>query len=110
MDCMHSLAPHDEDLLNYALDGDPLATEQREHLEQCEICQQRLAFYRDTHNFFVARLYRRQCPTGTQLSFYCADMLPAQERLSVAAHVRTCPLCANEVAELRRLTRDFEPF
>ncbi len=107
---MHSMAPNDVDLLNFALDGEPLPATQREHLDQCEICQRRLASYKQAHNSLVSQLYRRQCPTATQLSFYCADMLPENERMSIASHLRDCPLCMNEVVDLRRLLKDFEPF
>jgi hypothetical protein len=110
MDCMHAMAPNDVDLLNFALDDEPLPEKVREHLEQCNICQRRLATYKHIHNALLSSLYRRQCPTGTQLSFYCADMLQENERLSIAAHLLDCPLCMNEVSELRQLLKDVEPF
>ena len=102
MDCMHAMAPNDEELLGFALDEEALSAPTREHLEQCEICQQRLARYKQVNSSIVSQLYRRLCPTGTQLSLYCADLLPVEERTRVAAHVLDCPLCAAEVAETRR--------
>lgn len=102
MDCMHAMAPNDEELLGFALDEEALSAPTREHLEQCEICQQRLARYKQVSSSIVSQLYRRLCPTGTQLSLYCADLLPVEERTRVAAHVLDCPLCAAEVAETRR--------
>jgi hypothetical protein len=102
MDCMHAMAPNDEELLGFALDEEALSVQTREHLEQCEICQQRLARYKQVNSSIVSQLYRRLCPSGTRLSLYCADLLPVEERTRVAAHVLDCPLCAVEVAETRR--------
>jgi hypothetical protein len=96
------MAPNDEELLGFALDEETLSARTREHLEQCEICQQRLATYKQVNSSLVSQLYRRLCPTGTQLSLYCAELLPDEERARVAPHVLDCPLCTAEVAETRR--------
>jgi hypothetical protein len=110
MDCLHSMAPDDEELVRLALDEQPLHSGAKEHLEQCAICQQRLAHYKRTNAFLLARLYRSQCPDATGLNHYCAGMLPADEAIGIAYHLQLCPLCANEVAEIRRLLASFEPF
>ena len=102
MDCLHSMAPSDEELLSFALGEEPLPEEAKGHLEQCTICQERLARYRETHSFLVSHLYRHSCPDATQLSFYCADLLPPDEKMHIANHLLQCPLCAAEVAETRR--------
>jgi hypothetical protein len=106
MDCLHSMAPNDEELLSFALGEEPLPEEAKGHLEQCAICQERLARYRETHTFLVSHLYRHSCPDATQLSFYCANLLPADERMHIANHVLQCPLCSAEVAETRRFLAD----
>ena len=102
MDCLDAMAPNDEELLGFALDEQPLSTTTSEHLEQCEICQQRLAEYKVVNSSIVSRLYRRLCPSGTQLSLYCADLLPDEERTRIASHILDCPLCTAEVAVTRR--------
>ena len=106
MDCMDSLAPNDEALLSFALGEEPLPEEAKRHLEQCAVCQERLARYRETHTFLVSHLYRHSCPDATQLSFYCADLLPADEKMHIATHLLECPLCSAEVAETRRFLAD----
>ncbi|MDQ2903569.1 MAG: hypothetical protein M3Y81_08455 [Chloroflexota bacterium] len=106
MDCLHPLAPDDEELLRLALDDEALSPEASRHLEQCEICRQRLATYKDTQTFLVSHLYRRQCPAGSQLSYYCAGLLAGDERQRIAAHIRECPLCTQEVAETRRFMKE----
>jgi len=102
MDCLNSIAPSDEDLIGFALDGEPLSKEARSHLEQCETCKQRLDRYKQVNAFLVLRLYRSQCPTVAQLSFYCVGLVPVEERTRIANHILDCPLCASEVADTRR--------
>jgi hypothetical protein len=101
MDCLNSIAPTDEQLLGFALDGDTLPEVARNHLEQCQTCQQRLARYEQANAYLLSRLYRSLCPSGEELSLYCAGLLPDDERMRVANHVLECPLCAVEVAETR---------
>ena len=102
MDCLNPTAPDDEEPLQFALDGEALSAEASRHLEQCTSCQQRLASYKNIHTSLVSRLYRSQCPDGTKLSLYCADLLPPGERLSIANHLLDCPLCAAEAADARQ--------
>ena len=109
MDCLHSIAPDDEELLRFALDGEPLREEAREHLAQCETCQQRLAQFQQMNAALTAQLYRSQCPDAEQLSFYCTDLVSADDKMHIAAHLLDCPLCAAEVAETRRFMAEVEP-
>ncbi len=105
-DCLGPMAPTDEELLSYALDGEPLSEEAREHLEHCSICQQRLTNYTQTNAFLTSQLYRSQCPTVTELTDYCADanfnLLSRDERIHIADHIRICPLCTVEVSTLQQ--------
>ncbi len=105
MDCQNSIAPTDEELLSFALDGEALPDAARTHLEQCATCQQRLARYEQANTYLISHLYRSQCPTGEQISLYCAGFLPENERMSIATHVLECPLCAAEVEDTRRFLR-----
>ncbi len=109
MDCLHFKAPGDDELSSFVIDEEPLSPEAKEHLEQCEICQQRLAMYKQFHTYLVSRLYRFQCPSGTRLSLYCAGLLAADKQMEVAAHLLLCPLCADEVAVTRRFLAAVEP-
>src|SRR5258708_17554941 len=102
MDCQNSIAPTDEELLSFALDGEALPDAARTQLEQCATCQQRLARYEQASAYLISHLYRSQCPTGEQISLYCADLLPENERTRIATHVLECPLCAAEVEDTRR--------
>ena len=109
MDCLHSSAPDDEELLRFALDEEPLRKEAREHLAQCETCQQRLRMFKQVNNALTAKFYRSQCPSAEQISFYCANLLPADDKMHIAAHILDCPLCSAEVADTRRFMAEVEP-
>src|SRR6516225_4164455 len=111
MDCLNSVAPTDEELISFALDDEALPEEAINHLKQCETCQKRLARYKQTNTFLLSHLYRSQCPSGQELSLYCAGLLPDTESIRIANHVLDCPLCANEVEETRKFFRtlDVEP-
>ena len=108
MDCPHSIAPSDEELLTYALDGEALSSRAQHHIEQCETCQRRLARYQKANAFLVSRLYRSLCPSGAELSDYCSDSgssLAQEDSVRIASHLQECPLCAAEVDETRRFFR-----
>src|SRR5258708_22587654 len=109
MDCSHFMAPGNEELLGFVLDEDPLSKEAREHLEQCEIWQQRLARYRQTYASLVSHLYRRECPTGTRLSLYCACLLPTDDQMSITTHLLACPLCTSGAADTLRFLVTMSP-
>ncbi len=102
MDCLHPIAPNDEELLRFALDGEAVPEEVSRHLEQCTTCQQRLARYKKVHYILVSQLYRSQCPSGTDLSLYCAGLLPEEQRIRIANHVLDCPLCFAEAQDTRQ--------
>src|SRR5579863_305695 len=106
MDCLHSQAPNDEELLSYALDGEASPAQKQAHLDQCDLCQKRLAGYKQVNDSLVSQLYRRFCPDGLQLSLYCENLLPDDEKIRIATHVLDCPLCTREVAETRRFIRE----
>lgn len=107
MDCKDSLAPNDEELLRFALDGEALSEETQNHIERCETCKRRIATYRQANTFLLSHLYRSECPTGEELSLYCAayDFLSEEKRISIANHILDCPLCAAEAEETRKFLR-----
>src|SRR5947207_2579544 len=108
MDCLNSIAPTDEELISFALDDEALPAEANNHLQQCETCQKRLATYKQTNTYLLSHLYRSQCPSGQELSLYCAGLVSDEDRIRIANHVLDCPLCANEVAETRQFLRTLD--
>jgi len=108
MDSLHALAPSNEELMSVAYNEGTLPEEERKHLEQCPICQQRLATYIRTNELLRSKLYRSLCPSAVDLNFYCLGGLPEKERISIASHILDCPLCAEEVEEIRREQANFD--
>jgi len=114
-DCLNPMAPDDEELMRYALDGEVLSEEAKKHLDACPICQQRVALYTGTNAFLTSQLYRSQCPSPARLTDYCApvalNLLSGNQRMSIADHASTCPLCSAEIASIRRdlVTTDLFP-
>lgn len=104
MDCTDSIAPNDEELLRFALDGAALSEDAQNHLARCETCKRRLASYQQANTFLLSHLYRSDCPSATELSMYCAqyDFLPEERRIQLANHILDCPLCAAEAEESRK--------
>ncbi len=109
-DRLHALAPSNEDLMSLAYDEGTLSSEEQDHLEQCPICQERLATYKDTNSFMLSSLYRSLCPSAVDLNYYCLGGLPVEERTSIANHLLDCPLCVGEVVEIRREQANYDLF
>jgi hypothetical protein len=110
MDCLHSMAPSDEEILRYVLDGEPLAGEAGEHIKSCSICQHRLACYAHTEKYLIARLYRSECPSAMELNLFCASMLAPDEAEYVAGHIEYCPLCRQEMQNIQDMLATFDSF
>lgn len=103
IDCQNSMAPKDEDLLRHTLDEEPLPVATKVHLDQCALCQQRLATYIRTNSVLLIQLYRSQCPTVAELGNYCCGLLPADDEVRITRHVKLCPLCAEEATDTYRM-------
>ena len=106
MDCLHDIAPSDEELIGFALDGEALSEEASSHLEQCETCQRRLDRYQRANACLVSRFYRSQCPDAGQLTYYSIGGLSPEGRQRIASHLLDCPLCMAEVEEARRYMQE----
>lgn len=110
LDCSDALAPTNEDLLCLAYDEGPLSAQSLAHFEQCSICQQRLATFIEMNSTLHEKLLYRLCPSGLKLNFYCLGGVSDEERARIAAHILDCPLCAEDVKQIRQLQASFEPF
>jgi anti-sigma factor ChrR (cupin superfamily) len=97
---MNRLHASQEDLLAFALDQRPLSPAVRQHLDQCDFCQEQVICYQNTVTYLLPRLYRNQCPSGSDLSYYCLPgALSETEQSQISKHLACCPLCASELAE-----------
>ena len=79
------------------------------HLEKCSYCRQRAKALDGFQKHLTARLYRATCPSSMELGDYHLRLLPPSQMLIVAQHVRECPHCAGEVAELESFLSELKP-
>ena len=105
MDASNASSPIDEELLRYALDGDPLSDEAKTYVGQNQATQRRLTQLMRVHSALTETLYRSQCPPAHRLAEYCAplsyNLFSPEERTGLAQHISTCPLCTAEVTAIR---------
>ncbi|HET9589668.1 MAG TPA: hypothetical protein VFO91_12855 [Anaerolineales bacterium] len=97
--CVFPPELEDKQLLAH-LDNPEASPEITRHLEQCPHCREKAQSLDRLQKRLTARLYRVSCPSSMELGEYHLRMLPAPQMLVVAQHVRGCPHCTREVAEL----------
>ena len=100
-ECVDPLELEEGELMAY-VDGQESERVQA-HLARCPHCVAQIAAYRHTAAVLRATLHRLSCPSPEQLGLYQLNLLPAEERLILARHVRECPHCARELEELARV-------
>src|SRR4030095_4021821 len=76
------------------------------HLQQCPYCQNRAKAFEYMQNRLKSRLFRATCPPSLELAEFYMRTLPTSQMLTVSAHLRGCPHCAREVAELGEFMGD----
>jgi anti-sigma factor RsiW len=70
------------------------------HIRACPFCSERVNRWTLLQNSLRKQLYRVTCPTPMELGDYHLGLLPPPQVLVIAQHVRECPFCRREVAEL----------
>ncbi len=76
------------------------------HLEQCDYCRARAKGLERLRDQVRSRVYRVACPPALELGEYYLRLLPANQSLTVAGHVRECKHCAKELAQLETFLKD----
>lgn len=87
------------DLLAYAL-GEASQSIQS-HIRSCPACLAKADQLRKIARTLGKLMYRCDCPEAIILGQYQMDLLPSQEKLKVALHLRNCPNCTREIALLQ---------
>src|SRR6476619_5406343 len=98
MKCITSPALDDTQIISYVegeADDAVLA-----HMREGAYCSERANHCTLLQNDLRKQLYRINCPTPMEIGDYHLGLLPAPQALVVAQHVRECPFCRREVAEL----------
>lgn len=76
--------------------------EVQEHVRRCPHCAAQVEAQRRTTAITRAALHRLSCPDSEDLGLYQLRLLPESEQLIVARHMRECPHCQRELAELAK--------
>lgn len=98
----------DTQLLAY-LDDDKSNPETAHHLEKCSYCRKKAAALDRLQKRMTSQLYRVTCPTPSDLGEYHLRMLPASQMLVLGQHLRECPHCAREIAQLEEFMSEPAP-
>ena len=99
--CINPNEIEEGDLVAY-LHGDA-SPQVIEHVAHCAFCAGQVEQLRMVDAQLLAAFYRDACPTAEVLADFALNRLSATEKLRVAAHVRRCPGCSEEVAAVRDL-------
>ncbi|HSL45684.1 MAG TPA: hypothetical protein VK897_19775 [Anaerolineales bacterium] len=104
MKCISSPALDDAQIMSYVEgEGDDAVAS---HIRECPYCRERAEQWTHLQNRLQQKLYRVSCPTPMELGDYHLGLLPAPQVLVIAQHLRECPLCRREVAELEEFLTD----
>ncbi len=99
MNCVSPPELDDRQLLAY-LDGEADHAVAA-HLEQCGYCREKAHQLARLQNRLTARLHRLTCPLPMELGEYHLRLLAPAQATAVDQHLRECPHCAREVAQLK---------
>jgi len=78
------------------------------HIKKCLYCAERANRLTLFQNRLRAQLYRATCASSMELGDYHLGLLPASQKLVVAQHIRECPHCRREIAELEEFLAEPE--
>ena len=70
------------------------------HIKKCPYCAERAREVTLLQQRMRARYYRSTCPSSMELGDYHLKLLPKPQELIVAQHVRECPHCRLDLAQL----------
>ena len=98
MECSFPPELDDEKLWTF-VDGEA-DDETRYHLERCEYCNGKLKELMRQRDNVGLRVFRVYCPTSLELGEHYLHILPPNQSLVVAQHVRRCKHCQQELAQL----------
>ena len=104
--CLFPPELEDKQLMAY-LDDPDAHQEITDHLEKCTYCREKAGALAGFQKKLTSRLYRSACPSPAELGEYHLHLLRASQMLLIGKHVRECPYCAKEVADLKKYLSEF---
>lgn len=75
----------------------------REHVDCCPTCASKVTQLRKASQGLLEHIYRASCPEPERWGQYHFNFLSSQEELVMAAHLRTCLHCTQELQTLTTL-------
>jgi anti-sigma factor RsiW len=72
-----------------------------EHVRACSACRARVSVYTALERQLLTGLFAPTCPQSLTLAEFALDLLPTEERATVADHLTRCPHCRAVVHSLR---------
>ena len=72
----------------------------RAHVENCPACASKVRELQEMSQILQTGLYRIACPSPVELMKFQDGAPSPADRLIIAAHLRSCPLCPTELAEM----------
>ena len=97
-ECINPALIEGGDLIAY-VDGEADALV-RQHVESCPACLRRAGELGQVTQGVLGMMYRASCPEPEQLGLHHLKLLSASEELVMAAHLRKCVHCTEELALL----------
>jgi hypothetical protein len=73
-----------------------------QHVRRCKFCAEEVGQRRSLNRDLTTLFYRFECPPAMQWVEYQHDLLSPDEKLVLAAHLRQCHACRQELAELEK--------
>lgn len=97
-ECINPALIEAGDLIAY-MDGEADALLHR-HVAGCPACLRRASELGQTTQGVLGMMYRASCPEPERLGLHHLDLLSANEKLIMAAHLRKCVHCSEELSLL----------
>lgn len=107
MNCISSPAMEDWKLISY-IDGEA-DNSVVAHVAECEYCREKADRLQKLQVRMRAQFHRRACPSSMELGEYHLGLLPQQQKLILAQHLRQCPVCRREISQLAEFLREPTP-
>jgi hypothetical protein len=79
------------------------------HLQRCAYCREKAEALDRFQKRLKSRVFRANCPSPMELGEYHFRLLPAAQMLLIGQHLRSCPHCAREFAELQTFVSEDMP-
>ncbi|MEM7034311.1 MAG: hypothetical protein AAF629_32510 [Chloroflexota bacterium] len=107
MNCINPPALTDRQLIEYFDAESP--PQIAEHLADCDFCREQASRLGLALNRLTTQLYRADCPSSNDLGEYQMQLLPETQTKAIQQHLKQCPHCSSELADLEAYFQELVP-